>query len=130
VHSIGPRTIFCHAWPAEKPRGPWPGGPVQRGKWSAPGDVARARQHGDTLAVGPVAASRWQGAAGKHQWDPEVGSGKEEGAEAHQRGGPTARWRKRLWAAAFNGGGGALVAGGDEGVALQLRGEREGEATP
>jgi hypothetical protein len=73
-----------------------------------------------------MAASRRQGAAGKDQWDPGVAPGKEEGAGAHQRGGSMVRWCKRLRAAAFNGGGGGPVAGGDEGVALQLRGGREG----
>jgi hypothetical protein len=38
-----------------------------------------------------MAASRWQGAAGKHQWDLRVAPGKEEGAGAHQRGGSTVR---------------------------------------
>jgi hypothetical protein len=55
-----------------------------------------------------------------------VASGKEDGARAHQRGGSTARQHKRLRAVAFNGGEGAPLAGGDEGVALQLGGGREG----
>jgi hypothetical protein len=72
-----------------------------------------------------VAAHRWKGAAGKHQWDPGVAPSKEEGAGAHQRGESTVRRCKQLWAAAFYGSGGAPVVGGDEGVALQL-GERRG----
>jgi hypothetical protein len=58
-------------------------------------DVARAHlagsRRGGTLVGGPVAASWWQGAAGKHQWNPGVVPGKEEGAGAQQRGGSTMR---------------------------------------
>jgi hypothetical protein len=95
---------------AEHPRGPWPGGPVQRGKrpvalcraaraGRARGVVTaqspRTRRHGGVLADGTVVASWWQGAAGKHQWDLGVAPGKEEGVGAHQKGRLMARRRKR-----------------------------------
>jgi hypothetical protein len=51
-----------------------------------------------------VAASRWQGST--RDLDGAIGGvpGKEEGAGAHQSGGPTVRRRKRRRAAVFNGG--------------------------
>jgi hypothetical protein len=78
------------------------------------------------LTGGPVAVSQRQGAVGRHQWDPEVAPGMEDGAGAHQRGGSTARPRNLLRAAAFYISGGASVAGDDEGAVLQLEGGRKG----
>jgi hypothetical protein len=48
-----------------------------------------------------VEASRWQGAAGKHQWDPRVAPGKEEWVGAHRRGGSTAREKEGVGSSAF-----------------------------
>jgi hypothetical protein len=71
----------CHTRPVEKPHGPRPGGPVQRGKWPVARrqgvragrahDVVtarspRVRRHGGTLTGGTAAASRWQGVSEKH----------------------------------------------------------------
>jgi hypothetical protein len=52
--------------------------------------------------------------------------GKVGAGGAHRGRWSMARRRNQLRAAAFNNGGGAPVVGGDEGVALQLRGGREG----
>jgi hypothetical protein len=74
----------------------------------APGALAvwsALRWHGGALISGLVVASQRQGAAGKHQWDPGVASGKEEGAEAHQRGGSTAREEESGGSLTFRGGG-------------------------
>jgi hypothetical protein len=57
---------------------------------------------------------------------PRGGAGQGRGVGAHQRGESTVRRRKWLRAVAFYGGRGAPVAGGDQGVALQLGGGREG----
>jgi hypothetical protein len=56
-------------------------------------DVVRARRTRSRRG-GAIAAR--QGATGKHQCVPGVAPGKEEGAEAHQRGGSMVRWRIRL----------------------------------
>jgi hypothetical protein len=59
-----------------------------------------------------------------------VGSGAAPGnvavGGAHPGRRSIVRWCKRLRAVVFNGGRGAPVACGDEGVALQLGGGREG----
>jgi hypothetical protein len=72
----------CHTWPAEMPRGSWPAGPVQRGKWPmcrrggtragrAHGAVTvhdpHARRHGGVHASGVAVPCRWQGVAGEHR---------------------------------------------------------------
>jgi hypothetical protein len=56
-----------------------------------------------------VAASRRQGSVKDIEGATGGVSGKEEGAGAHQSGGPTVRRRKRRRAAVFNGGGVAPV---------------------
>jgi hypothetical protein len=56
---------------------------------------------------------------------PRGGAGQGGAGGAHRGRRSTARRRKRLRVAVFNSGGGAPRVGGDEGVALQLRGGRE-----
>jgi hypothetical protein len=55
----------------------------------------RLGRHSGTLAGGPMAASRHQGAVGELARATGRTSSKEEGATAHQKGGSTARQRKR-----------------------------------
>jgi hypothetical protein len=105
---------------ARQPCGPRPGVPVQRGNRPvALGRDERAGhahsmitacssgvgRHSGALAGGPVAASRWQGVVDVLAGATGRTSGKEEGARAHQKGGSTARQRKRRRVAASNGCG-------------------------
>jgi hypothetical protein len=71
-----------------------------------------------------TAASRRQGAAGDLEGATGEVPGKEEGAGAHQNGGPTVRWHKRRWTMVFNGGGIAPVVIDECGRVLQLEGDQ------
>jgi hypothetical protein len=87
-----------------------------------------AGRHCGVLAGGSAGARRWQGVVG----DLEGATGevpvKEERAGAHRNGVPTVRRCKRRRAAAFNGGGVALVVIDECGEVLQLEGDQWGEA--
>jgi hypothetical protein len=74
----------CHARSAEKPAGPWPGSPAQRGK-------------------------RRQGVAGDLDGVTGKVPGKEERAVAHWNGGSTVMREESFGTAAFAGGEGAPV---------------------
>jgi hypothetical protein len=110
VHGLNPAhglglsgMVACHVRPAEKLAGPRPGGPVQPRRRPAARERARVRRacsvvtvrsphagwRGGTLTGGPVAASRWQGTAGKYQHGSGVTlDGTTEG-EAHPSSGST-----------------------------------------
>jgi hypothetical protein len=88
----------CHARPADKPVGPWPGGPVQprcvlcaraSATWSP-----RAGRHGGVFADGAMVANRWRGAPREHQRLFEVTPSKADGGGAYPNDGAAGR-RKR-----------------------------------
>jgi hypothetical protein len=78
------------------------------------------RRRGGTLADGSTVAGRRQGVAGEHRWGPGEAPGKKSGDGAHRGGRATVRRRKMAGAAAFNGGGVALVVVDEGGWVLQL----------
>jgi hypothetical protein len=69
---------------AEKPAGPQPGSPAQRGKRPAWPAATRARD--GAVACSPV-AQRWQGVAGDLEGATGKVPGKEERAGVHQNSG-------------------------------------------
>jgi hypothetical protein len=75
-------VVLCHVWPSEKPNGPRPGGPIQPRK-----RPATRRRRGGALTGDAMAAGRWQGVAGEHQWGPGVALNKMAEGGAHSRGG-------------------------------------------
>jgi hypothetical protein len=101
VHSAGPRTglgytprdaVACPTRTAEKLRGPWPGGPVQRRS----GPHANA---GSACATTCSPTARWQLAGGKMY--PRGTNGSTTGGEQRLVGVP------RRWWDPVAGGGGA-----------------------
>jgi hypothetical protein len=88
----------CHARPADKPAGPWPGSPVQLRRWPAAtrGNGAQAMHARGVITVrsSRVRASAvihsttaWWGLAGEHRWGPRVAPGRWSGGGAHPSGG-------------------------------------------
>jgi hypothetical protein len=97
----------CHARSAEKPTGPRPDSPAQRGKQPARSPRAN-RAQGGAVACSP-AARRRQGVAGDLEGGTGKVPGKEERAGAHWNGGSTARREESSGTAAFTDGEGAPV---------------------
>jgi hypothetical protein len=93
-----PRGVAaCHARPAKRLAGPWPGGPIRRRSSNGAACAGRAhgaviacslltQRHGGALTDGSVAASWRQGAAGELTGATGRASGKAIGGGAHQRG--------------------------------------------
>jgi hypothetical protein len=111
----------CHARPADKPAGPWPGSPVQlrRRLAATRGNGAHAMRARGVITVrsSRVRASAvmhsttaWWGLVGEHRWGPRVAQGRWSGGGAHPSGG-----------SACGGGAGCRHSGGG-----QRRGRRGG----
>jgi hypothetical protein len=83
----------------------------------------RTGRHGGALAGDSAVASQWQGVARDLEGGTREVPGKDEGAGAHQSGGPTVTQHKWCRAAVFDGVGLAPVVVDEGGWVLQLEGD-------
>jgi hypothetical protein len=99
---------------------PWPCGSVRWAAGAAPSTcpVAITAHCVHAVGAGSSMASSGQGFHVEHRCGEGETPGKDGAGGAHRGLRSMARRCKRLRAAAFNGGRGALVVGGDDGVVL------------